>query len=144
MKRRRRLSQRVKSVRQHEVVESSGGWRVVDWLIGHELALILGGGVVVALLIAISHTRMFAGPADRMVGVMATLWIVGLFLFTVLLMDDNPKYRKSGAWICAAVGAAAGGAVAWIFSGSLEWVGAGVALGAILGATKPVWLFHFF
>lgn len=140
-----RLSQRVKNVRRQPAAPSKGGWRLLAWCVKHELAFILCGALVFGLLMLLGHAGgAFFGPANEVIAVLSVLWLVGVFLFTVLVMDGNPKYRKWGAWICAGTGALAGAGIGWICSASPQWIGAFFALGALLGVTKPVWLLKFF
>jgi hypothetical protein len=142
---RARLPQRVRTLRQQQGVPSTGGWRLLEWIVGHELAFILCGGLVFGLLMVLGHAaRVFFGPASEFVRVLSMLWLAGIFLLTVLVMDDNPKYRKSGAWICAAAGAVAGAAIAWLCSAPAEWIATLCGLGALLGVSKPVWLLKLF
>ena len=118
-----------------------GIWRFLAWLPDHEVAFVLIGGLAFALVTIAGNALGVFDSFGVFLHVLTLFWVVGIFLFVVLVTDANAKYAKSRTLIRIACGAMAGLVIAMLLSAPMIGIALGVLAGAILGYFGPDWVY---
>jgi hypothetical protein len=137
------MSKRARRRPQLPAEEPSGIWKFLEWLLRHELAFVVVGGLVFAVVTLLPYVAGGFDSASVFFKLVAVLWGFGMFLIVVLVTDDNPKHAKRGDLIRIACGAVVGAGIALSFAAPLTGIALGFVIGAVLGFFGPHWAYWF-
>src|SRR5215216_7656044 len=90
------MSKRARRRAQLPPERTSGIWKFLEWLLRHEVAFVVVGGLAFALVTLLPHALGVLDSVSAFFELGAVLWGFGMFLVVVLVTDENPKYAKWG------------------------------------------------
>jgi hypothetical protein len=140
MKRKGRISSRIKDHYAPSAPAPTGIWKWADWLCGHEVGFVLVGGLVFAVITLISHALGAVGNLAVFLKLFSTFVILGVFACVIVVTEENPKYATSGPRVRIMCGAIACAGIAAIFAPQVTAIVIGAIVGAILGYFGRYWV----
>lgn len=141
MKRKGRLVKAVKRRVDRQPEATQAAWRWLAWLAQHEFLFVLAGAAVFALATMASHRLSAFESAQSFLKVFSVLWVVGVFLFIVVVTDDNRKYARTATKTQAVSGAIAGAGIALALGAPWHGIAVGLMVGAFLGLFAKHWVY---